>query len=69
MCAYCEGLTTLALIELGEITKKNRHEYSYIKIEKDRLVFRSVNNRTGTHADIGTKAKFCIECGRKLTED
>lgn len=22
MCAYCEGLTTLALIELGEITKK-----------------------------------------------
>ena len=68
MCAYCEGLTTSVLIELGEITK-NRHEYSYIKIEKGRLVFRSVNNKTGTCTDIGTKAKFCIECGRKLTED
>ena len=68
MCAYCEGLTTSVLIELGEITK-NRHEYSYIKIEKDRLVFRSVNNKTGTCTDIGTRTKFCIECGRKLTED
>lgn len=69
MCAYCEGLTTSVLIELGEITKKNRHGYSYIKNEKGRLVFRSVNNKTGTCIDIGTRAKFCIECGRKLTED
>lgn len=68
MCAYCEGLTTSALIEPGEITK-NRQKYSYIKIEKGRLVFRSVNNKTGTCIDIGTRAKFCIECGRKLTED
>ena len=68
MCAYCKGLTTSALIESGEITK-NRHEYSYIKIEKGRLVFRTVNNKTGTCIDIGTRAKFCIECGRKLPED
>ena len=68
MCAYCEGPMTLALIELGEITK-NKHEYSYIKIEKGRLVFRSVNGKTGMPTDIGTRAKFCIECGRKLTED
>lgn len=68
MCAYCEGLTTSALIEPGEITK-NRYEYSYIKIEKGRLVFRLVNNKTGTCIDIGTRVKFCIECGRKLTED
>ena len=68
MCAYCEVLTTSAFIELGEITK-NRHEYAYVKFEKDRLVFRSVNNKTGTCTDIGTMTKFCIECGRKLTED
>lgn len=33
MYAYCEGPTTSTLIELDEITK-NRHEYSYIKIER-----------------------------------
>ena len=67
MCAYCEGPMTLALIELGEIGKRN--EYSYIKIEDGKLVFRTTNAKKGTYTDIGTKAKFCIECGRKLTED
>jgi hypothetical protein len=68
MCAYCEAPVTLALIELGGITR-NKHEYSYIKIENGRLVFRSIDDKTGTCTDIGRKAKFCIECGRKLDGD
>lgn len=69
MCVYCEqGSMNLCLIELGEVTN-NKHEYSYIKLENGKLVFRTTNAKKGTYTDIGRKAKFCIECGRKLTED
>jgi hypothetical protein len=62
MCKYCEGPLTLSLIEIGELEK----EYRYIKFENGNLCFRSVN-RDGKKTDLVRKAKFCIECGRKLS--